>query len=137
MQGQCSLIQMQDVSGPASHAPTKLQPQRQDTLGVGGGTAGMGSCASYRPHQSPFAAPHRSFTTCGSGLASCGNALRSGWRLAFAFCRWPPELPGVPPPLLLPPPPPPSLTAALPSSVLRRLAWPCAAGQAKQTAAAC
>lgn len=57
---------------PTRRSPTKLQPQRQVLLAAGGGTAGMGSCASYCPHQSPLVAPQCASTTAGSGWAMGG-----------------------------------------------------------------
>lgn len=97
-------------------------------LGVGGGSAGNGCCAGYRPHQSPVAAPHRSLTNAASGWASGGYALRGVRPPVETFADA--CLPGRPLLLaallllllLLPLVPlPPPLTAVLPSSVLRRL----------------
>lgn len=118
----------QQHSGPAHSSPTKLQPHRQVILGVGGGSAGNGCCAWYRPHQSPVAAPHRSLTNAASGWASGGYALRGVRPPVESFADAcllgrPVLLAALLLLLLLLPPlvPPPPLTAVLPSSVFRRL----------------
>lgn len=79
------------AAAPApAHSPTQLHcavvslPHRHWRSPSGGALAGMGVCASYRPHQSPSAQPHRSSTTLGSGLAIGGRGRRCN---RSAMCR--------------------------------------------------